>query len=60
MAGRPRKVSCNNTNATPGVSMHLFPKDEAVRKQWLKFVHKRRPDFKPTKNIGSLFRAFCS
>ena len=28
VAGGTRKVSCTNTNATPGVSMHLFPKDE--------------------------------
>ena len=27
--------------------MHLFPKDEAVRRQWVNFVHDHRPDFKP-------------
>ena len=48
-AGGPNQVSCTNTNATPGVSTHLFPSDEKVREQWLKFVHKHRPDFVPTK-----------
>ena len=47
-AGGPGLVSCTNTNATPGVSMHQFPSDEATRRQWVKFVHKHRPDFKPT------------
>ena len=38
----------SNSNATPAVSMRLFPKDKAVRRQWVNFVHKHRPDFKPT------------
>jgi len=42
-------VSSTNAIATPGVSMHLFPSDEKVREQWLKFVHKHRPDFVPMK-----------
>lgn len=48
VAGGPKKVSCTNTKASPGGSMHLFPIDKAMRIQWLKFVHKRRPDFKST------------
>lgn len=48
VAGGTRKVSCTNTNATPGVSMHLFPKDETVRRQWVNFVHKHHPDFEAT------------
>ena len=47
-AGSPGLVSCTSTNATPGVSMHQFPLDEATRRQWVKFVRKHRPDFKPT------------
>lgn len=46
--GGPRKESCTNTNATPGLSIYLFPKDEAVRRQWVNLVHKHRPDFKAT------------
>lgn len=49
VAGRPGGVSCTNTNATPGVSMHLFPTNEVSRNQWLKFVHRHSADFRPTK-----------
>ena len=31
--------------------MHLFPSDEKVREQWVKFVHKHRPDFVPKKTL---------
>ena len=48
-AGRPGGVSCNNTNATPGVSMHLFPTNKVSRNQWLKFVRRHCADFQPTK-----------
>jgi len=44
-AGGPNQVSCTNTNAPPSVLMHLFPSDEKVREQWVKLVHKHRPDF---------------
>ena len=47
-------MSCTNTKASPGESMHLFPKDETVRIQWLKFDHKHRPDFNPTKSLAVL------
>ena len=47
-AGGPNLVSCTNTNA-PGVSTHLFPSNEKVREQWVKFVRKYRPDFLPKK-----------
>lgn len=50
-AGRPGGVSCNNTNATPGVSMYLFPTNEVSRNQWLNFVCRHRPDFRPTKTL---------
>ena len=50
VAGGPGQVSCTNTHGTEGVSMHLFPSNGAVRSQWIKFVHKHQPDFKPTKS----------
>ena len=33
-----------------GVSMHLFPKDEATRKLWVLFVRKHRPNFVPSES----------
>ena len=48
-AGRPGGGSCTNTNATPGVSMHLFPTDKGLRNQWLNFVRRHRADFRPAK-----------
>lgn len=29
--------------------MHLFPTNEVLRNQWLKFVHRHQADFRPTK-----------
>ena len=48
-AGGPNNVSCTNNSNTPGVSMHIFPKDESVRRRWTAFVRKHRRDFKPAK-----------
>ena len=31
MAGGPGNVSCTNSIYTPGVSMHVFPKNEKAR-----------------------------
>lgn len=49
VAGGPGQVSCTNSSLTPGISMHLFPADVGLRRQWTKFVQKHRPGFKPTK-----------
>ena len=38
VAGAPNNQSCTNTSYTPGISMHQFPVDRAVREKWLKFV----------------------
>ncbi len=48
MAGGPNKVSCKNSSYTSGISMHYFPKDEAVRKKWTDFVRRHRKDFVPS------------
>ena len=55
MAEAPNDVSCKNNAYTTGVSMHYFPKNEAVRQRWITFVHRHRNDFKP-----SNFYVLCS
>ena len=34
----------------PGISMHYFPREEAVRQKWIRFVRKHRKDFVPYKS----------
>lgn len=48
VAGAPGLISCTNNSYSPGISMHVFSKDESVRSQWVKFVRTYRPDFQPT------------
>ena len=55
VAGGPNKVSCMNTSYTPGISMHRFPKDEGLRRQWTQFVRRHRTKFTPTE-----YSALCS
>ena len=55
VAGGPNKASCKNTSYTPGISMHVFPKDESVRRMWTRFIRRHRADFVPTQ-----FSAVCS
>jgi len=38
--------NCDNTNKT-GHTLHEFPKDEGLRRQWIRFVSVKRADFKP-------------
>eukprot|EP00795_Rhopilema_esculentum_P009984 gene9983-18607_t len=47
VAGTLDNKSCCNDSYTKGISIHRFPKDPAVRRQWTKFVRKRRPNFDP-------------
>ena len=49
VSGGPGQVSCSNTNLTPDTSIHLFPSNEGLGRQWTKFVRKLRPGFKPPK-----------
>ena len=49
VAGGPGLVSCKNTSEMEGISTHLFPKDEAMRAKWERFVRKHRANFKATK-----------
>ena len=48
LAGAPNDVSCKCNTYTTGVSMHYFPKNEAVRQRWINFVQRHRNDFKPS------------
>ena len=47
-AGAPGQISCTNNSYSSGISMHIFPKNEKVRAQWVKFVRTHRPDWEPT------------
>ena len=55
-------ANCSNTNKD-GVSLHFFPKDLHVRKQWTQQVQRTRADFKePSKHsvvCSSHFTADC-
>ena len=54
--------SCNNSNKT-GHSTHFFPKEERIRRQWIKFVQVKRADFlQPTEHsiiCGAHFAHEC-
>ena len=49
VAGGHNKVSCKSNSYTDGISMHYFPKNEAVRRKWMRFVQRHRKDFVPLK-----------
>lgn len=49
VAGGPGNVSCINNSKTEGVSMHMFPREEAVRDKWVCFVRRHRADWQPSK-----------
>ena len=55
VAGVPNNQSCVNISYTPGISMHQFPVDRAVREKWFTFVQRHRVDFKePISKLASL------
>ena len=38
--------NCNNSQMTPGITMHELPHNRpAVRRKWIKFIHFKRADF---------------
>ena len=47
-AGGPNGLSCINTQHTDRISIHRFPKNSKVRKQWIDFVQRHRSGWKPT------------
>ena len=39
-------ANCNNSQTTPGITMHEIPRDRpAVRRKWIKFIQFKRADF---------------
>ena len=39
-------ANCNNSQTTPGITMHEFPRNRpAVRRKWIKFIQFKRADF---------------
>ena len=49
VAGGPGNVSCTNDSKTEGVSMHMFPWEDAIRKKWIRFMHRHQADRQPSK-----------
>ena len=49
VAGGPGNVSCTNNSKTEGVSMHMFPREDAIRDKWVRFVRRHRADWQPSK-----------
>ena len=49
-AGAPNGLSCKNSQFTKGISVHRFPKNPRVKKQWVEFVQRHRSGCKPTQN----------
>ena len=45
----PGNVSCTNNSKTEGVSMHMFPREDAIRDKWVRFVRTHRADWQPSK-----------
>ena len=55
MAGASNDVSWKINTYTVAVSMHYFPKNEAVHRQkWIRFTGRHHKDFKPS-NLTVLF-----
>ena len=57
-AGGPNNVSCTNNSNTPGVSMHIFPKDESVRRRWTRLCGSTDETLSPPNPL--LFAPFTS
>ena len=58
VAGTYGGIRCMNTQFTKGVSFHYFPnnaKDLKRHQQWVRFVRRHRPEFKP-----STYSSLCS
>ena len=49
VAGGPGNVSCKNNFKTEGVSMHMFPQEDAIREKWVRFVRRHQANWQPSK-----------
>ena len=55
------RQSCNNSQTTPGITMHEFPRNRpAVRRKWIKFIQFKRSDFKLLRRITPICVASTS
>ena len=45
----PGNVSCTNNSKREGVSTHMFPREDAIRDKWVRFVRRHRADWRPSK-----------
>ncbi len=54
-AGAPNDTSCKDSTYSTGISMHVFPKNEQQRRQWVQFVCRHRAGFNATSSS-----ALCS
>ena len=57
-AGLPNKQSCKHNSQMPGISMHPFPEEPVVRRQWTQFVRRHRVYFNPSAYTAGPF--LCS
>ena len=52
---------CNNSQATPGITMHeLLCNRPAVRRKWIKFIQFKRADFLAAPHHAHLCSEHCS
>ena len=42
-------MSCTNNSKTEGISLHMFPQDDAIREKWIRFVQRHRAIWQPSK-----------
>ena len=42
-------MSCTNNSKTEGISLHMFPRDDAIREKWIRFVQRHRAKWQPSK-----------
>ena len=46
--GLPNGESCTNNSQMPGISMHRYPKNPTIQRQWTPFVRRHRQQFNPS------------
>ena len=42
VAGSHRNVSCTNNSKSESIFLHMFPRDDAIREKWIRFVQRHR------------------
>ena len=48
-------ANCNNSQTTPGITMHELPRNRpAVRRKWIRFIQFKRADFLPAPHHAHL------